>query len=314
MYRGRRQCSQAGQQRQEAAQQQRHAAWVTIYEAIHTLHAHGTPVTTIAQQLGISRSTVYAYLRRANPPSPRSPLRSGQVLRPYTSYVIQRWREGCTDSMQLWRELRAQGDAYSSCTVSRFVTRLRRASEAGWAPETQTSPYTRPQGPSARAVSFTWVCPEAKRAPNAQRYLDQLCQGDPASAQAYTLSQAFLTLVRERRGDALEAWMTEAAASGIEALARFAQGLREDLTAITAGLTLSWSNGPVEGHVNRLKLLKRQGDGRAGCARLRHRVLLPAVESPGGHAPTTTTTARMSPRGQQGTDVGALLQAAEGPA
>jgi transposase len=49
--------------------------------------------------------------------------------------------------------------------------------------------------------------------------------------------------------------MTEASASGIEALARFAQGLQEDLTAITAGLTLPWSNGPVEGHINRLKLL-----------------------------------------------------------
>src|SRR5919202_676208 len=49
MYRGRHQCSQAWQQRQEAAQQQRHAAWVTTYEALHTLHAQGTPVTTIAQ-------------------------------------------------------------------------------------------------------------------------------------------------------------------------------------------------------------------------------------------------------------------------
>ncbi len=58
MYRGRHQCSQAWQQRQEAAQQQRRAAWGTIYEAIHTLHAQGTPVTTIAQQLGISRPTV----------------------------------------------------------------------------------------------------------------------------------------------------------------------------------------------------------------------------------------------------------------
>src|SRR5262249_49396078 len=91
------------------------------------------------------------------PPSPRSPQRSGQVLRPYMSYVLQRWREGCTDSMQLWREIRALGYSQSARTVSRFITRLRRASEAGWAPETQTSPYTRPQGPSARAVSFTWV-------------------------------------------------------------------------------------------------------------------------------------------------------------
>jgi transposase len=305
MYRGRHRCAPIQQQRQEAAQQQRHAAWVTTYEAIHTLHTQGLSVTTIAQQLGISRPTVYAYLRRTGPPSPRSPQRSGQVLRPYMTYVIQRWREGCTDSMQLWRELRALGYSHSARTVSRFITRLRRASEAGWAPETQTSPYTRPQGPSARAVSFTWVCPEAKRSQDAQLYVDQLRQGDQSIAQAYTLSQAFLALVRERRGDALETWMTEAVASGIEALARFAQGLQEDLAAVKAGLTLPWSNGPVEGHINRLKLLKRQGYGRAGCAFLRQRVLRPTAGGPRVQAPTTTTTARVPQHVEQGAAVGA---------
>src|SRR5882672_5388317 len=127
----------------------------------------------------------------------------------------------------------------------------------GWAPETQTSPYTRPQGPSARAVSFTWVGPEAKRSQDAQLYVDQLTQADAAIAQAYTLSQAFLALGWERQGDELEAWMTEATASELEALARFAQDLQEDLAAVKAGSTLPWSNGPVEGHGNRLKLLKR---------------------------------------------------------
>src|SRR5438094_4817215 len=272
-YRGRHQCTDVAQQRREAAQQQRHAAWVTTYEAIQTLHAQGLSVTTIAQQLGISHPTIYAYLRRTTPPSPRSPQRSGQVVQPYTAYLIRRWREGCTDSMQLWRELRVLGYTYSSRTVSRFITRLRRASEAGWAPETQTSPSTRPQGPSARAVSFTWVCPEAKRAQDAQLSIDQLRQGAQSIGQAYPLSQAFLALVRERRGDALEAWITEAAASGLEVLARFAQGLRDDLAAVKAGLTLPWSNGPVEGHVNRLKMLKRQGYGRAGVGLLRQRVM-----------------------------------------
>jgi len=272
-YRGRHRCSRAGQHRQEAAQQQRHAAWVATYEAIHTLRAQGTPITTIAAQLGISRPTVYAYVRRTKPPSPRSPQRSGQVVRPSMTYLMQRWREGCTDSRQLWRETRALGYAHSARTVSRFITRLRQASAAGRAPETQTSPSTRPQGPSARAVSCTWVCPEAKRAQDAQLYVDQLTQADPVIAQAYTLSQAFLALVRERRGAALAAWMTEASASGIGALARFAQGLQEDLAAMQAGLTLPWSNGAVEGHVNRLKLLKRQGYGRAGVGLLRQRVM-----------------------------------------
>jgi putative transposase len=73
--------------------------------------------------------------------------------------------------------------------------------------------------------------------------------------------------------DALEAWMAEATHSGIPELARFARGLQDDLNAIQAGLTLAWSNGVTEGHVHRLKLVKRQGYGRAGFAHLRQRVL-----------------------------------------
>jgi transposase len=68
--------------------------------------------------------------------------------------------------------------------------------------------------------------------------------------------------------------MAETTDSGIEELARFARGLHDDLEAIIAGLTVVWSNGPVEGHINRLKMLKRQGYGRAGFALLRQRVLL----------------------------------------
>jgi transposase len=92
-------------------------------------------------------------------------------------------------------------------------------------------------------------------------------------ARANELAQAFLALVRERRGHDLEAWMTKTIRSGNEALARFAQGLQEDLAAVQAGLTLPWSNGVVEGHVNRLKLLKRQGYGRAAVGLLRQRVM-----------------------------------------
>jgi transposase len=273
MYGGKRRCSHTRQQQREAEQRRRHAPWVTCYEAIHAWHAQGTGITTIARQLGISRPTVYAYLRRATPPAPRSPQRSGQVLRPYLPYLIRRWREGITDSMRLWREIRALGYTHSARTVCRFITTLRRASEAGRAPETQASPYTRPSGPSPRAVSFTLVRPATKRSPEAEIYVAQLCQLDPGVARAYALSQAFLVLVRVRRGDDLEGWMAEATQSGIAALARFARGLRDDLAGVKAGLTLAWSNGITEGQIHRLKLVKRQGYGRAGFALLRQRVL-----------------------------------------
>jgi transposase len=80
-------------------------------------------------------------------------------------------------------------------------------------------------------------------------------------------------MVRERRGHDLEAWMAEAMHSGIAELARFARGLQADLVAIKTGLTLEWSNGVTEGQIHRLKLVKRQGYGRAGFALLRQRVL-----------------------------------------
>jgi transposase len=275
LYQGRRRGLQTQPHPTTGGRQPRHTPWAEIYAALHTLHAQDLPIATIARQLGISRPTVYAYLRRKAPPGPKRPQFrwSTHVLTPYIPYLIRRWRECGANSMQLWREIQALGYTHSARTVGRFITQLRRASEAGLAPETQGSPYTRPQGPSARTVSFTLICPAAKRSQDAQLYVEQLCQINAEVARANQLIQAFLTLVRERRGQDLQAWMAEAAHSGIDELARFARGLQDDVVAITAGLTLKWSNGVTEGHIHRLKLMKRQGYGRAGFALLRQRVL-----------------------------------------
>jgi transposase len=125
-------------------------------------------------------------------------------------------------------------------------------------------------------VSCPWVCPDATRTQEAQAYVAQLCQEDTPIVHASTLTQAFLALVRGRRGEALEVWIAQATQSGIDALVRFARGLQEDLAAVTAGLTLPWSQGPVDGQITRLKLLKRPSDGRAGFTLLRQRLLQPA--------------------------------------
>jgi transposase len=275
MYQGRRRSPQPQPPQPESEQPHRHTPWATIYEALHTLYGQGIPVATIARQLGISRPTVYAYLRRDTPPGPKRPQwrLSAQVLTPFVPYLIRRWRESGANSAQLWREIRARGYTHSARTVSRFITALRQASKAGQAPEAQASLYTRLQGPSPRAVSFTLVCPAAKRSPDAQTYVEQLCQVEAGIARAYALIQTFLSMVRERRGDVLEAWMDEATHNGIAELARFARGLQDDLIAIKAGLTLEWSNGVTEGQIHRLKLVKRQGYGRAGFSLLRQRVL-----------------------------------------
>ncbi len=72
----------------------------------------------------------------------------------------------------------------------------------------------------------------------------------------------------------LDGWLERARGSASPEFRNFAAGLARDYVAIHAALTFPWSTGPVEGHINRLKLIKRSVYGRANCDLLRQRVLL----------------------------------------
>ena len=84
----------------------------------------------------------------------------------------------------------------------------------------------------------------------------------------------FAGMARELHGQHLDTWITQARASAITQLAGFAEGLGKDYDAVRNGLTLPWSNGPTEGAVNRIKMVKRQKFGRASFPLLRKRILL----------------------------------------
>jgi transposase len=129
------------------------------------------------------------------------------------------------------------------------------------------------QAPSARRVAGLFLRRPPDLHPAQQAYLDRLHAADAAIASAGRLAQDFATLVRERGGARLDNWLGEVETCEVPALRRFAQGLRADLEAVRAGLTEPWSNGPTEGFVHKLKLLKRQAYGRAGFAVLRRRVM-----------------------------------------
>jgi len=99
----------------------------------------------------------------------------------------------------------------------------------------------------------------------------------PSLEMAYDLIQSFLEMVHEQGGEKLETWLDQVRKSQILELIRFGKGIERDQTAVQAALTQSYSNGVVEGHVHRLKLIKRQGYGRASFPLLRRRVLSRAV-------------------------------------
>jgi transposase len=91
--------------------------------------------------------------------------------------------------------------------------------------------------------------------------------------QARALTHGFLQLIRSHSSAGLEGWLKEVRASRIREFLTFAHSVERDKPAMVAGLTLAYSTGPVEGQINRLKLIKRQADGRAGLSYLQHRFL-----------------------------------------
>ena len=86
--------------------------------------------------------------------------------------------------------------------------------------------------------------------------------------------QAFALMMLQLRGDRLEQWMHDVQADDLPELHSFVTGLRRDLDAAKAGLTMPHSSGEVEGHVNRIEMIKRQMYGRASPDLLRKRILL----------------------------------------
>ena len=80
-------------------------------------------------------------------------------------------------------------------------------------------------------------------------------------------------MVKERKAERLSIWLRDCQMSGITELVNFAQGLENEGADLHAALTLSYSNGPVEGKINKLKYIKRSMYGRGGFPLLRQRVL-----------------------------------------
>lgn len=124
-------------------------------------------------------------------------------------------------------------------------------------------------GPSVRGATIWITCHPASLTPGQAAELDKTCDRSPTLRVTRELAADFAQMLVERRGRELETWIKAAQASGIAPLASFATGLYKDWDAVVDGLTLPYSSGVVERHVNRVEMIKRQMDGRVGFHLLR---------------------------------------------
>ena len=263
---------------QRAAERQ--ARRQALHQQVWALHHQGWTAPAIAQHVGLGLRTVQRNLRSTTfaGRQRRSDL-GDSVLNPYKPYLLERWNAGCSNAMRLFRDLRQRGYAGGYGVVAAYARRLRQAQglppghrRARQPLPAVAEPACQPLTP--RRATGLVLRRETQRTEAEAQQLTQLQAQSPAVAEAIDLAQDFAALVRQRQPAQLDPWLKRATTSAADAVRRFATGLYEDYEAVKAGVTLPWSSGPVEGHINRLKMLKRQMFGRARLDLLSHRFLL----------------------------------------
>jgi hypothetical protein len=233
---------------------------------IHAALTRGLTITEISRTLRLERKTVrrYATATTADQLITGPRLTRPGLLGPHQAYLHQRWDEGIRSTEQLHQELRERGYRGSQRTLRRHTAQLRQ----------DTAVPAPPQPPPAKRVASWILTPPGKLAEDNRATLATITARCEELNTTRGLVREFADMLCHRHGEHLEAWTRQAENSPVSELRGFAKGLRKDWAAVTAGLTEPYSSGAVEGHVNRIKMIKRQMYGRANPDLLRKRVLL----------------------------------------
>ncbi|MEV8038936.1 transposase [Streptomyces sp. NPDC086182] len=184
-------------------------------------------------------------------------------LDPYKPYLERRFAAGCTSVVQLHGELLAEHAPVTCQMVRAHITTLRTASSG-----------TAPPPPTVRQVTG-WLTRHPTALSEEDRAgLKNVLARCPELDAAGGHVRDFGEILARRLGATLPNWIGAVEAGQLPSVTDFALHLLRDLDAVTAGLTLEWSSGSVEGAVNRIKKIKRQLYGRAGFELLRKMILL----------------------------------------
>ncbi|WP_328793122.1 MULTISPECIES: ISL3 family transposase [unclassified Streptomyces] len=231
---------------------------------VHELLAQGHSRRAIARHLGWGLNTVLRYANAARwqdtfrENRPRS-----SKLDPYKPYLERRFAEGCTSVTRLHGELIAANAPVTYQMVRAHIATLRR-----------TLADAAPRPPSVRQVTGWLTRHPTALTEDDRAGLKSILARCPELDTASRHVREFGEILTGRLGATLPTWIDAVDASQLPGLTGFALHLLRDLDAVTAGLTLNWSSGSIEGAVNRIKKIKRQLYGRAGFELLRKMILL----------------------------------------
>jgi transposase len=235
------------------------------YESVMEQVRSGLSQAEISRSLGVDRRTIRRWIRARDFPE-RKPVFRASSVEEHRPYLDRRWEEGCHNASQLWREMRERGFAGRHSIVRNWI----RKHYGPKAARIRRKPFVKPP-PRVSPRQTAWQM--LKPCDQSQPYLDELYRRSPEIATCAAVAREFFRLVQQRDLPAWAKWREDARQSP---LASFAKHLCRDEAAVRAALQYDWSNGPVEGNVHRLKLIKRSMYGRANFDLLRLRVIAAA--------------------------------------
>jgi transposase len=263
--------SSRSERESEQNREKRYARYLQVIK----LRKQGLAMHIIARSLKMSRMTVRRYIEADGFPE-RAPTRTRHSrLEKYVPYLHQRFAAGCNNATQMWREISAQGYGGKAGMVRRYIKRLRvRTKELGMKQQLEIqSAADKFKSPSSRRAAW-WLIKEVGELTAEQRgFVDQLVGMCPDIGEVKDLAVSFRQMITGQKAGQFKKWLTKARQSAVTEFRSFADGLKKDQHSILEALRSAWSNGQVEGQINRLKMLKRQMYGRANLDLLRARVL-----------------------------------------
>lgn len=240
------------------------ARTIERHTLVRSLIEQGHSMARIAREQGLDPRIVkrFATAEHSDQLLGRTLGRSS-LLDDFKPYLLERIAEGCTQANTLHSELRARGWRGSIQTVRRFIFPLRGAKQLPPLPPPRVREITR------------WIMTDPEHLTATDTVALKRVRGRCTELDALAVHvSSFAVMMCGLGGQELRDWCARVHRDDLPALHSLADGFLRDEAAVTAGLTLPWNSGPVEGAVTRIKFLKRQCFGRSNFDLLRKRILL----------------------------------------
>lgn len=235
------------------------------FTEIKELLDKGYSKARIAREMGVCRNTVFRWSKRDGVVRRKKKVQTNIAL--YEDQVRQMIHEKPgISTFQIWLNIKEMGYDGGQASGYKQIGKIKGRKEK-YIPK-QASTFWKP------AQASFLICKKPKKLTQSEKEMIKcLCKRSKEIKTTVNLARKFRLMMENKEGDLLKEWISLAASCGVKELSGFAKGLLGDFDAVQNAMSSHWSNGQVEGQVNKLKMIKRQMYGRASFCLLRKRLI-----------------------------------------